>query len=169
MAFIFAGKGIRELQEGDAVSLTPLPGPTWEWLGVYPTMETMLAQGVLLALLAFALMKTVMARRARELEAAIAAMSAPAAVMSHVPQAVIERVRELEELAVTLRARVEVLESALGFTRDRTGCDWRGEGVMPVRTVRTSLGCVLAVWTPFVCPVPCMRHLSGRTVRPAGG
>ena len=123
MAFIFAGKGIRELQEGDAVSLTPLPGPTWEWLGVYPTMETMLAQGVLLALLAFALMKTVMARRARELEAAIAAMSAPAAVTSHVPQAVIERVRELEELAVTLRARVEVLESALEETR---GADFRG-------------------------------------------
>lgn len=114
MAFVFAGKGIRELQEGDAVSLTPFPGPTWDWLGVYPTMETMLAQGILLVLLAFALMKTVMARRARELEAAIAAMSAPAAAPgSHSSDAVTERVRELEELAVALRARVEALESAL--------------------------------------------------------
>lgn len=116
MAFVFAGKGIRELQEGDAVSLSPFPGPTWEWLGVYPTVETMLAQGVLLGLLVFALMKSASARRARELEAAIAAISAPASA-GQLPEAVIERVRELEDVARALRDRVEALEAALDDNR----------------------------------------------------
>lgn len=116
MCFVFAGKGIRELQEGDAISLTPLVGPTWDWLGVYPTVETMLAQGVLLALLVFALVKAAMARRAREVDAAIAALSAPATA-SPLPPDVADRMRELEEMAVALRARVEALEVALEESR----------------------------------------------------
>jgi high-affinity iron transporter len=115
MAFIFAGQGIRELQEGDAVSLTPLPGmPTVSWLGIYPTAETLLAQGLLLGLLLFALVRTSMVRRQRAIEAAIAAISAPSAT---VPDTVLERVRELEEIAVALRERVEVLETALASSR----------------------------------------------------
>ena len=55
MAFVFAGKGIKELQEGHAVSRTVLPGfPTVEAFGMYPTVETIIAQGVLVALLLFA-------------------------------------------------------------------------------------------------------------------
>ena len=59
MAFVFMGKGIRELQEGNAVSVTVLPGfPQVDALGIYPTVETLLAQLVLIALFIFALAKT---------------------------------------------------------------------------------------------------------------
>ena len=59
MAFVFAGKGIKELQEGHAVSRTVLPGfPTVEAFGMYPTVETIIAQGVLVALLLFALWRS---------------------------------------------------------------------------------------------------------------
>lgn len=48
MAFIFAGKGILELVEGKLFQPTLLPGwPEIGWLGVYPYIETLLPQAVL--------------------------------------------------------------------------------------------------------------------------
>jgi high-affinity iron transporter len=48
MAFVFAGKGIAELQDGGVVSNTILLGwPRLPALGVYPTVESMLAQAVM--------------------------------------------------------------------------------------------------------------------------
>lgn len=59
MAFVFAGRGIRELQEGDVLSMTPLPHvPDISWLGLFPTVETVAIQLVLLVLFAFALVRT---------------------------------------------------------------------------------------------------------------
>jgi high-affinity iron transporter len=59
MAFVFMGKGIRELQEGDAVTATFINRfPTVDALGIYPTWETILAQLALLLLFAFAVLKT---------------------------------------------------------------------------------------------------------------
>lgn len=59
MATIFAGAGIAELQEAGVVATTPLGGiPTLPGLGIYPTVETMLAQGLLVVLLAGALFVT---------------------------------------------------------------------------------------------------------------
>jgi high-affinity iron transporter len=56
MAFIFAGKGIAELQAGSLVSTTYVAwAPNIPALGIFPTRETLLAQGVLLALAAAAL------------------------------------------------------------------------------------------------------------------
>jgi high-affinity iron transporter len=55
MAFVFSGKGIAELQEGGLVTTTILPGaPRLPALGIYPTAESLAAQGllVLLALVA---------------------------------------------------------------------------------------------------------------------
>jgi high-affinity iron transporter len=55
MAFVFAGKGIAELQEGALVTTTILPGaPRLPALGIYPTAESLAAQAllVLLALVA---------------------------------------------------------------------------------------------------------------------
>ncbi len=64
MAFVFMGKGIRELQEGDVVSITPIPGlPHVDAMGIYPTVETLGAQLVLVVLLAFALLKTFWPKR----------------------------------------------------------------------------------------------------------
>ena len=49
MAFTFMGKGIHELQMGEAVSLTAADfAPEISWLGMYPTWETFIAQSLLL-------------------------------------------------------------------------------------------------------------------------
>ncbi|MEO8945364.1 MAG: cytochrome c/FTR1 family iron permease [Gemmatimonadaceae bacterium] len=59
MAFVFAGRGIRELQEGNAIPITPLSHiPNIPWLGLFPTVETVAIQGALLVLFAVALLKT---------------------------------------------------------------------------------------------------------------
>ena len=59
MAFVFAGKGIAELQEGGVVRTTILAsGPRLPALGIYPTVESLALQGVLLALLAAGLVWT---------------------------------------------------------------------------------------------------------------
>ena len=56
MAFVFAGKGIAELQEGRLIPTTILLGwPRLPALGIYPTAESMLAQGVMALLAAIAL------------------------------------------------------------------------------------------------------------------
>jgi len=60
LAFKFAGAGIRELQEAGWISATPAPIPDVallrDWLAVYPLLEPLLAQAVLvLALIAGAL------------------------------------------------------------------------------------------------------------------
>lgn len=65
MAFVFMGKGIRELQEGNVVPITVLPGwPHVDAMGIYPSVETLLAQAVLILLLVFALLKTFWPSRA---------------------------------------------------------------------------------------------------------
>ena len=65
MAFVFMGKGIRELQEGNLVTITVMPGmPNLPSMGIFPSAETMAAQALLLALFAFALVKTFVPRRA---------------------------------------------------------------------------------------------------------
>ncbi|MDR0842818.1 MAG: FTR1 family iron permease, partial [Acidobacteriota bacterium] len=52
MAFVFAGQGIFELQASGFVRTNRLDGwPMVNWLGVFPTRETMLAQMVVLAAL----------------------------------------------------------------------------------------------------------------------
>jgi len=48
IAFIFAGTGIKELQAAGWVSTTPLNFPQVPLLGIYPTLETLAAQGLML-------------------------------------------------------------------------------------------------------------------------
>ncbi|MCU0620558.1 MAG: FTR1 family iron permease, partial [Gemmatimonadales bacterium] len=56
MAFVFAGRGVAELQEGGLIPTTVLPwAPRIPALGIYPTLESLLAQGLLLALFVGAL------------------------------------------------------------------------------------------------------------------
>ncbi|HYU29075.1 MAG TPA: cytochrome c/FTR1 family iron permease [Gemmatimonadales bacterium] len=51
MAFVFAGKGIAELQEARIIPLTVIEAaPRIPVLGIYPTLESLLVQGLLLAL-----------------------------------------------------------------------------------------------------------------------
>jgi high-affinity iron transporter len=59
MALVFAGAGIAELQEGGLVSLTPVGGvPRVPAIGLYPTVETLTAQAVLIVLALGALLWT---------------------------------------------------------------------------------------------------------------
>ena len=59
MAFVFAGKGVAELQEGALIPTTIIPlGPRVPALGIYPTVESLAAQGVLLVLLLAAVVWT---------------------------------------------------------------------------------------------------------------
>lgn len=69
MAFRFAGAGIRELQEADVLSQTPvslLPdSPALaQWAGVFPSLEPLALQGVLVALAVFAFVYGTRGRRA---------------------------------------------------------------------------------------------------------
>ena len=56
MAFVFAGKGVAELQEGGVVGLTVVEGvPRIPVLGIYPTLESLALQGLLVILAVVAL------------------------------------------------------------------------------------------------------------------
>ncbi len=56
MAFVFAGKGVAELQEAGIVPLTIIDGaPRIPVLGIYPTVESLALQGVLVLLAVVAL------------------------------------------------------------------------------------------------------------------
>jgi len=56
LSFVFAGKGIRELQEAGIIGITPLNLiPEVDILGIYPTLETSIVQGVLLLALILSL------------------------------------------------------------------------------------------------------------------
>ena len=59
MAFVFAGKGIAELQEGGVIGTTVLPwAPRIPALGIYPTVESLAVQMVLLVFLVIGLVWT---------------------------------------------------------------------------------------------------------------
>jgi high-affinity iron transporter len=106
MAFVFTGKGIKELQEGNAVSTTPVPGvPHLEALGLYPTVETLAAQAVLIALLLWALWKAL-----APLASAPAGEEPEAA---EIPAEVAARLAELTAKARLLQDRVVMLEQEI--------------------------------------------------------
>jgi high-affinity iron transporter len=93
MAFVFAGKGVHELQEAALVAFTPVAWmPQIDALGIFPSRETLAAQGVFLVLLAYAAWVT-WRRRSR-------AMGAGDLAALH------EELRALRGLAEALRAEV---------------------------------------------------------------
>ena len=72
LAFVFAGRGIRELQASGVVGATPASWiPTWEPLGLYPTWESAGLQAVLVAAAVSALVH-LFSRRARRVGAEVA-------------------------------------------------------------------------------------------------
>lgn len=71
VAFVFAGKGIAELQVAGVLSLTPLAwAPRVPAMGIYPTVESLAAQGLLalLAVVALLWMFVIAPRRLDEAE-----------------------------------------------------------------------------------------------------
>lgn len=58
MAFAFAGGGVKELQEGDVIGVTPVDFvPQIDLLGIYPSVETLAPQILMLLLTVFAIVK----------------------------------------------------------------------------------------------------------------
>jgi high-affinity iron transporter len=120
MAFVFAGKGVAELQEGGLISTTVLPWAEFlrtPSLGIYATAETLAAQGVLVFLLVVALVWNfvVEPRRARLQRAQAAAAAAPRVP----PSPSQELVRSLERMEADLgelRAEVERMKGYVSET-----------------------------------------------------
>lgn len=56
LSFVFAGRGVAALQQIGWLSTTPVPGlPAVDLIGFHPTVETLIAQGILLACLVYAM------------------------------------------------------------------------------------------------------------------
>ena len=66
MAMVFAGKGVRELQEGGILQTTPIGWlPRLDALGVYPSVETFAAPWLLLGVFVLAVWHTFITQRVR--------------------------------------------------------------------------------------------------------
>jgi hypothetical protein len=64
MSVVFSGRGVAEQQEAGLIAITPWTSlPAVPTLCFFPTRETMLAQGVLVALLGYAIVVTLRRRR----------------------------------------------------------------------------------------------------------
>jgi high-affinity iron transporter len=107
MAFVFTGKGIRELQEGNIIPLSAIRGfPHVEWLGLFPSWQGVLAQLALLLLFAFAVLKTFWPKRSVTLPTVIPTPAAAPALNDEV-----KLIRAENE---ELRRRLAALEEAVG-------------------------------------------------------
>lgn len=80
MAFVFAGKAVRELQEANLVPNTYVPHvPHWNTFGIFPSAQTLMVRGILIALFIFAPLKTFLSRSDEPTPAERAASKVPAA------------------------------------------------------------------------------------------
>jgi high-affinity iron transporter len=103
MALVFAGTGIKELQEAELLPRTMIPGfPHVDLIGLYPTVETLTAQGVLVVLLLFALWSHFKPSADDEGE-----------TEETVPPEVAARLAELQATARRLQDRVSTLEKEI--------------------------------------------------------
>jgi len=110
LAFVFMGKGVRELQEGDVIPITVLPGwPHIDAMGIFPSVETLLAQLVLVVLFVFAVLKTFWPRRAVTLPTV--PVEAARSVETAGPAD--ERVASLTERLERLERRLDGIEQAI--------------------------------------------------------
>lgn len=110
MAFVFTGNGIKELQEGNALTTTPVPGlPHIELLGIHPTVETLGAQAVLLALLLFALWKALQPLPVEDAASESGTEEIPAEVAARLAELTV-KARQLQDRVVTLEKEIEAHE-----------------------------------------------------------
>lgn len=129
MAFVFAGKGIAELQEGGVIGTTILPwAPRLPALGIYPTVESLALQGVLLLLLVAGLLWTfvIEPRRLRVTRVLVPEQAPPAAAESipaerpmRLEQDIIRSLDRMDADLAQLRAEVERLKGLLTRSSSR--------------------------------------------------
>ncbi len=66
LAFMFAGHGVAGLQKAGVIDVTSVPGPELSLLGIYPTLQTLATQGVLLLIFIVYFVREHRARRRLE-------------------------------------------------------------------------------------------------------
>jgi high-affinity iron transporter len=131
MAFVFAGRGVAELQEGGVIPTTVVSwGPRLPALGISPTVESLALQGVLLLLLATALVWTfaIEPRRLRVTSqlvpeaTASAPLASPAAAKApaRVEGDILRSLERMDADLAELRAEVERLKSMLTQSPSRS-------------------------------------------------
>jgi high-affinity iron transporter len=109
MAFVFTGKGIRELQEGNIIPLSAIRGfPHVEALGLYPSWQGVLSQLALLLLFAFAVLKSIWPKRSVTLPTVMPPAGAP------VPPVPSAELAAMHAEHAELRRRLAAVEEALG-------------------------------------------------------
>lgn len=119
MAFVFAGKAVAELQEGGLVGTTVVSGaPRLPALGIYPTLETLLAQGLLVVLALVALIYTfLIAPRRLKVTSVLAPDPAEQAASRPArPTSQADLIRALERMEADLaevRAELERIKSGM--------------------------------------------------------
>jgi len=112
MAFVFVGTGIAELQEVGAMPVSSIRGlPAVEWLGFYPTWQTVAAQLLLLGLFVFALAKTFWPKRSVTLPTVVAPPVTPAP--RNDSPAIAAQLEELRSENDDLRRRLAEVEDAV--------------------------------------------------------
>jgi high-affinity iron transporter len=113
MAFVFAGKAVAELQEGSIIGTTLVSwAPRLPMLGIYPTVESLAAQALLVTLAAVALAWIFVLEPARARRA-----SAAQGVAAQDPGSAQDMLRSLERIDADLaeaRAEVERLRERVG-------------------------------------------------------
>lgn len=124
-AFVFAGKAVAELQAGNTLPTTMLIGwPRVPALGIYPTVESMLAQGVLALLAVIALGWVFLVQRPRDAVRDAALADAPAAPQPDpmrgsvadgpgVEKAVLRSLERMEGDLAAIRGEVERLKQTV--------------------------------------------------------
>jgi len=129
MAFVFAGKGVAELQEGGLLSTTILEwAPRVPALGIYPTVESLALQGVLLLLLLGALAWTFVIEPRRlpvtpvlvPEQSALVARSAERIAPVDVDLDLLRSLERMDADLAELRAEIERLKSRITAPRARS-------------------------------------------------
>jgi high-affinity iron transporter len=64
LAIVLAGKGVSALQEAGWINVTLAPAPHIDWLGIFPTWQTLVAQLVVITLLVIGVVRNLVQARA---------------------------------------------------------------------------------------------------------
>ena len=130
MAFVFAGKGIAELQEGGLVPTTILSwAPRVPSLGIYPTLESLSAQAVLVVLFAAALVWTfvIEPRRLKVTSVMVPDSVGPAPLSAGASRELLRSLDRMETDLAELRSEVERMRSQIATDASRAGTRKSGE------------------------------------------
>ncbi|HEU5218691.1 MAG TPA: FTR1 family protein [Gemmatimonadales bacterium] len=130
MAFVFAGKGIAELQESSLVSLTPVSwAPRIPMVGIYPTLESLGLQALLLVLAVVAMVWTfvIEPRRLRRTSVLVPEpMLEKAPALSNLPVRDVTLLRSIDRIETDLnevRSELERMREKVKPEGERKGSD----------------------------------------------